>query len=204
MKKTHCKNDNKKFGLDMTEKLSEISKTLELDISTIEQNNISILNDIDDISKELSELESTAAMYFINCLLTEYSKESAEISQAIHKLSRLRHGALIVIEKNEPVSPWITGGIPINARVTSQLLESIFNPKSQLYDGAVVVKQNLIVSAANQLPFTEQIFWDRMFDPREMSAVGLSERCNALILLVSENGSTSFCINGSLYPFSVK
>ncbi|KIL35530.1 hypothetical protein SD71_12775 [Cohnella kolymensis] len=204
MNEITCESDFTHLRTEMTKKLAVIAKKLEHDILTIDQNNIQILNDIEEISKGLADLESRTSTYFLNCLLAEYTEYSAELSRTIHKLSLNRHGALIVIEKNDPVSPLINGGTSIQARVSSQLLESIFHPESPLHKGAVLLQSDLIISAANQLPFTQQIFWDRSFDPREMAAVGLSEQCDALILLVSDKGSTSFCVGGRLYPFSAK
>lgn len=138
----------------------------------------------------------------MNSLLSEYTNFTHEISRAIHKLSIKGHSALIVIEKSDPVAPHIDEGTPIHARISSPLLESIFNPESQLHNGAVYIKEDSIISASNVLPTSKEIFWNRMFDVREMSAVGLSERCDALILIVSEMGSSSFCIGGNLYPFT--
>ncbi|TJY41322.1 hypothetical protein E5161_12915 [Cohnella pontilimi] len=204
MKLTDCHGDFTQLRSEMTKKLAAICKTLEHDILTIEQYNIQILNDIEDILKDLSELKSTTSTYFITGLLTEYTENTAEISRAILTLSLKRYGALIVIEKQEPVSPLIRAGTPVQAQISSHLLESIFHPESPLHDGAVLIREDMVLSAANQLPTTNQIFWGRAFDPREMSAVGLSERCDALILIISDSGSTSFCIDGSLYPFSAK
>ncbi|MBO9600460.1 MAG: diadenylate cyclase, partial [Cohnella sp.] len=67
---------------------------------------------------------------------------------------------------------------------------------------AVLIRSDSIVSASNALPTTQVVYWNRTFDVRESAAVGLSERCDALVLVVSDKGSTSFSIGGNLYPFS--
>lgn len=207
MKNISCDSDiNNNFTnlrMEMAKKLDQIAKTLKDKIISFEPNNIQILNDIEKISKDLSDLEATTSTYFLNSILAKYTEHSSEISRAIHKLRMKRHGALIVIEKNDPVSPLISGGTSVNARISSQLLESIFNPESQLKSGAVLIQSDMIISADIKLPYTEQIFWDRSFDVHEVSAVGLSEQCDALILLVSDkDGTTSFCLGGEIYPFS--
>lgn len=197
-----CIGNSKPLYLDITKKLSVIEEILNLTIIKLEQDDIEILNDFEEISKSLGDLETIISTYLLNCLLSEYTDSSKQVSNSIHKLSSKKQGALIVIEKDDPVLPYISDGTPINAQISSALLESIFQEESTLKNGAVLIKSNLIVSAANKLPLTEQIFWDRMFDYREISAIGLSERCDALILLIYENGTTSFSLDGNIYPFS--
>ncbi|MFP3670953.1 diadenylate cyclase, partial [Priestia sp. SIMBA_032] len=80
------------------------------------------------------------------------------------------------------------------------LLESIFYPGNPLHDGAVLVKNNHIVSAANILPLTKSTEVDPELGTRHRAAIGLSEKSDALILVVSEEtGRTSFALNGILY-----
>ncbi|MWV42345.1 hypothetical protein GRF59_01765 [Paenibacillus sp. HJL G12] len=202
MDKNYCTGDYPLLRNDLTDKLAHISTILEQDIATLEQNEIQILNDIEEISKGLSELESITSTYFLNCLLAEYSDHSKEISRSIHKMSLKGQQALIVIEKNDPVAPLIKDGTPINAKISSQLIESIFHPESPLSQGAILIQSDMVVSASNVLPVSSQIFWDRFFDIRELSALGLSELCDALILLISKDKSTLFCLNGTMFPFS--
>ena len=204
MDKHYCTGDFPLLRNDLTAKLTHINTILEHDIATLEQNDIQILNDIAMIAKELSDLESMTSTYFLNCLLSEYTSYSQEISRSIHRMSLKGQDALIVLEKNDPVSPLITDGTPIRAKITSQLIESIFHPESPLSDGAVLIKSDIVVSASNVLPLSSQIFWDRLFNVRELSALGLSEICDALILVVSKGASTLFCLNGQLFPFSTR
>ncbi|GIP25975.1 cyclic di-AMP synthase CdaS [Paenibacillus sp. J23TS9] len=202
MDRNYCTGDYPLLRNDLTDKLTHIATILDHDIATLEQNDIQILNDIEEITKGLSELESITSTYFLNCLLTEYTNYSKEISRSIHKMSLKGQTALIVLEKNDPVAPLIKDGTPINAKISSQLIESIFHPESQLSHGAVLIQSDMVVSASNVLPVSSQIFWDRFFDIRELSALGLSELCDALILLISKDKSTLFCLNGNLFPFS--
>ncbi|WP_136605876.1 diadenylate cyclase [Paenibacillus dokdonensis] len=202
MDRNYCTGDYPLLRNDLTDKLTHIEAILEQDIATLEQNDIQILNDIEEITKGLSELESITSTYFLNCLLTEYTDYSKEISRSIHKMSLNCQKALIVLEKNDPVAPLVKDGTPINAKISSQLIESIFHPESQLSHGAVLIQSDMVVSASNVLPVSSQIFWDRFFDIRELSALGLSEICDALILLISKDKSTLFCLNGNMFPFS--
>ncbi|GIO29173.1 MULTISPECIES: diadenylate cyclase [Paenibacillus] len=202
MIKKNCQNDPTLLHEEMTKQLHHIAGMLQDSISAFGQNDIRILNDLEEISKEFAELETLVSTYFLNCLLSEYTSSSSELSRAVHRMSLKGQEALIVLEKSDPVAPYIKGGTAINAQISSPLLESIFHPGSRLQSGAVLIQADKVVSAGNMLPVTEQIFWDRLFDINEASAVGLSERCDALILLVSGKGATSFCLDGNIYPFS--
>jgi diadenylate cyclase len=137
-------------------------------------------------------------------MLSKYTNSYKEISLAMHHLRLKRHSSLIVIQREDPVSPFISQGIQIFAKISTQLLESIFVPESSLRKGAVLIQADMIISASNVLPLTEQIFWDRSFNARELAAIGLSERTDALVLIVSDTGLTTICLDGNLYPFSAK
>lgn len=202
MNKNKMNDDFSQLRIEINEKLTEIEKKVNQNIATLSHNDIRIIDIVQKLSRKLLELETTASTYLLNRLLSKYTKCSTELSLAIHKLSRKRQGALIVIEASDPVAPFLHGGIPINAVITSQLLESIFQPDSLLQEGAVLIQSDLLVSASNTLPLTEQIFWDRAADIRELSAIGLSEKCDALIILITDGGTTYFSLEGNLFPFS--
>lgn len=202
MNKNKMNDDFSQLRIEINEKLTEIEKKVHQNIATLSHNDIRIIDIVQKLSRKLLELETTASTYLLNRLLSKYTKCSTELSLAIHKLSRKRQGALIVIEASDPVAPFLHGGIPINAVITSQLLESIFQPDSLLQEGAVLIQSDLLVSASNTLPLTKQIFWDRAADIRELSAIGLSEKCDALIILITDGGTTYFSLEGNLFPFS--
>ncbi|MCA0755174.1 sporulation-specific diadenylate cyclase CdaS [Paenibacillus sp. N4] len=145
-----------------------------------------------------------ASTYYLSCFLAPYTNKYYEISKAINHLSLKRQGALIVIQREDPIDKWITPGIPLSAEITSSLLESIFVTGSPLHDGAVLIHQDIIVSAANILPLTEKFYGTEKMGTRHRAAVGMSEHTDSLILVVSEEtGKSSFCLDGKLYPFTL-
>lgn len=111
----------------------------------------------------------------------------AQIADACTYLSRAKFGALIVLQRQVGVAGLVEGGTPLNAELTSRLLQTIFFPGSALHDLAVVVKDRTIVTAGAQLPLAEA---DDLPDPslgsRHRAAVGLSKECDALVVVVSE------------------
>lgn len=108
-----------------------------------------------------------------------------EILKAVKHFSALKIGALIVIERNTLLKEYIENGIPLQANITSELLKTIFMPRSALHDGAVIIQRNLIVSASSFLPLSK-IELDTNIGTRHRAAIGLSEVSDALIIVVSE------------------
>ncbi|MCD8158481.1 MAG: diadenylate cyclase CdaA [Clostridiales bacterium] len=120
-----------------------------------------------------------------------------EIVDAAVRMAREKTGALIVIEKSVPVD-LKNPGIHIDAAVSSQLLTNIFVNKTPLHDGAVIIKNNRIASAACILPLTEANL-NSDLGTRHRAAVGASEVSDAYIVVVSEEtGKISVAHEGSL------
>ncbi|MCL2351367.1 MAG: diadenylate cyclase CdaA [Firmicutes bacterium] len=121
-----------------------------------------------------------------------------EIITAMTEMSLCRKGALIVIERDVPLGDHEQTGVPIDAVVSSRLLQNIFENKTPLHDGAVIVKNNRISAASCILPLTQnEIGLD--LGTRHRAAVGMSEVSDALVLVVSEEtGAISAAQNGVL------
>ncbi len=102
-------------------------------------------------------------------------------------LSRAKFGAIIVLERSVKLRGLVEGGTPLNARVSAELLQTIFFPGAALHDLAVIISGNTVVSAKVQLPLADPA---EMPDPRlgsrHRAAVGLSKESDALVIVVSE------------------
>jgi len=111
-----------------------------------------------------------------------------EIVQAVDKLSERRHGALIVLERDSTLGDFIRTGIILEATVTSQLLLTVFWPKTELHDGAVIINRaGKIAAAAAVLPLTaSRNMPNRKMGTRHRAALGISEVSDAICVLVSE------------------
>src|SRR5918996_2343736 len=97
-----------------------------------------------------------------------------------------RIGALIVIRGNDPLERHITGGIPLDGKLSEPLLKSIFDPHSPGHDGAVIVEGGQITRFAVHLPLSKDISQTAHVGTRHSAALGLAELCDALCLVVSE------------------
>lgn len=126
---------------------------------------------------------------------------SGVIAQAAAALSSQRIGALIVIQRDLGLQEYAATGIAIDALVSEELLRNIFEPKSPLHDGAVIIKGNRIVSARCVLPLTNADLGSAV-GTRHRAAVGLSEQSDALIVIVSEEtGVISLAVGGRLQRY---
>lgn len=129
------------------------------------------------------------------------SKSSAidEIVDASYKLSESRYGALIAIEREIGLKPYIEGGTYIDADVSNELLQTIFYPGSALHDGGVVIKDERVIAAGCVFPLTENPNIDKSHGTRHRAGIGLTEESDAIVLVVSEEtGNVSLCLNGQL------
>ena len=121
------------------------------------------------------------------------------IAQAAANMSVTKTGALIVMERATRLGEYISTGTMLDANVSSGLLENIFVPNTPLHDGAVIIRNNKIVTAGCRLPLTANNNLSRDLGTRHRAAIGLSEVTDAVIIVVSEEtGKISIALNGSL------
>ncbi len=111
-----------------------------------------------------------------------------EVSLAAEKLSERRHGALIVLQRQSSLEEYIKTGITLNSDVTSQLLLTVFWPKTELHDGAAIIDEHgRMASAASVLPLTaSRNLPDPKLGTRHRAALGISEVSDAICVVVSE------------------
>lgn len=121
-----------------------------------------------------------------------------EISEAAVEMSRIRMGALIVIEKDMGLKNYTETGIKIDSKITHELLLSIFNTKAPIHDGAVIIKDERIDSAGCVLPISTEIEVKHL-GTRHRAGIGLSALTDAVVLVVSEQtGTISICLDGKI------
>lgn len=124
------------------------------------------------------------------------SKNNAndEIVRAVSSLSRQKIGALIVIERQVGLKDIQESGTAIDGLVSSELLINIFIPNTPLHDGAVIIKQDKIKAAACFLPLTSDNTLSKELGTRHRAAIGISERSDCLVVVVSEETGTISCV----------
>jgi diadenylate cyclase len=122
-----------------------------------------------------------------------------ELVVAATTLSSKKTGAIVVIEQSIGLLNFIESGIPLDARLTYDLLVAVFQPSSPLHDGAVIVQGDRIAAAACFLPLTVKPRLSRQLGSRHRAAIGLTEENDAVAIVVSEEtGLISFASDGRL------
>ena len=129
----------------------------------------------------------------------EAKKVVKELVTASKILSSTKTGALMVIEREMGLNDIGDTGIKIDALITSEFLLNVFIPNTPLHDGAAIIRGKRLISAGCLLPLTEKRGLPKELGTRHRAAIGLSEQCDALILIVSEEtGTISIADNGRL------
>jgi len=104
----------------------------------------------------------------------------------VFSLAKLKTGALIIFERADLVEELITGGVPLESEPSPELLMSIFHKESPLHDGALLIRRGRIAKAACYLPLSSAEGLPKEWGTRHRAALGLSERCDALVVVISE------------------
>jgi diadenylate cyclase len=123
-----------------------------------------------------------------------------EVSDAVERLARSGIGAIIVLEREMALGDYIQSGSEMQAKVSADLLATIFTPYSPLHDGAVLIRGDTIIGAGCILPLSQQALVDRSLGTRHRAALGLSEETDALVVVVSEEtAAITIAENGRLH-----
>ncbi len=132
-------------------------------------------------------------------LATKTKEDIYKVVIAAKELSNAKTGALIVLERDIKIQDIIATGIPMNAEVSPQLLVNIFEPKTPLHDGAVVISGNKIAAAACVLPLADDKDIAKELGTRHRAAIGISKESDSIAVVVSEEtGKISVAKDGTL------
>ena len=129
----------------------------------------------------------------------ELNKVIDHIAEAAEELSKGQIGALIVLEKETGLNEYIETGVKIGGSVSTELLINIFMPNTPLHDGAVIVRNDMIVAAGCYLPLSENPNLSKELGTRHRAALGITEETDAVAIIVSEEtGVVSVAKEGKL------
>ncbi|MBD5500169.1 MAG: TIGR00159 family protein [Lachnospiraceae bacterium] len=122
-----------------------------------------------------------------------------EIAKACVEMGKVKTGALIVVEQNQPLTEYERTGIEVDAVVTSQLIINIFEKNTPLHDGAVIVRGNRVTSATCYLPLSDNMALSKDLGTRHRAGVGISDVTDSMTVIVSEEtGKISVAYEGDL------
>jgi len=122
-----------------------------------------------------------------------------EITKAVVSLATRGIGGLIVLEREVGLNEYIEVGTRLDARVTRELLESVFIPHSPMHDGALVIQKGRVAAARCFLPLSVDPNLSQAFGTRHRAAVGLTEETDAVVIVISEErGKISLVVGGKV------
>ena len=155
-----------------------------------------------DLRRALEQLGTNKLTQFFGIdkdLSTKTKEDIYKVVIAATELSKAKTGALIVLERDIKIQDIIATGIPMNAEVSPQLLVNIFEPKTPLHDGAVVISGNKIAAAACVLPLADDKDIAKELGTRHRAAIGISKESDSIVVVVSEEtGKISVAKDGTL------
>jgi diadenylate cyclase len=147
-------------------------------------------------------LSNIALNRFVRMFLRLNLNETIDdVTAAVIELSRKRQGALIILSRGSGMKTFTENGILLNAQSSKSLLLSIFNPRSPLHDGAVIINDRVIEAARCTLPLSPNTkYGEVQLGTRHRAGLGITEQTDALAVIVSEEtGAVSIAENGDLY-----
>src|SRR3954471_19085207 len=152
-----------------------------------------------DIRRALAHFGRAPFFQYFSNRAAEVNDSIEEIVVATTNLSSQRIGAIIAIERQIGLRNYIEGGIRLDAVLSYDLLQSIFLPSSPLHDGAVIVQEDRVASAACFLPLTVNPKLSKELGSRHRAAIGLTEENDSVAIVVSEEtGSVSVVVDGQI------
>ena len=156
-----------------------------------------------ELRKLLEQMGRLKFLHYLGFSLEASPEDTEEvvrnIAAAAADMAETRTGALIVIERGTRLGEYMNSGTQLDANVTAELLKNIFVPNTPLHDGAVIIRENKIITAGCVLPLTANTNLSSELGTRHRAALGLSETSDAVIVVVSEEtGKISIAVNGSL------
>ncbi len=151
----------------------------------------------DDIRNALSRIGKKPILSNAEAMASHYLLD--ELTRSAFALAAQKIGALLVIERNIILSRYVDIGISLDAKISKELLVSIFDTHSPIHDGAVVIRQGRIAAAGCFLPLTRSENLKPDMGTRHRAAIGISQETDALVILVSEEkGNVSLVNEGNI------
>jgi diadenylate cyclase len=150
-----------------------------------------------EIRKALAQMGE--ARFIPSLTSAEELKSLEEIVRASIALANRKIGGLIALERETSLHDFIEIGTPLDAKVSHELLLSIFHPTSPIHDGAVIIRGNRVVAAGCFLPLSLSAEISKAAGTRHRAGIGLSEETDAVVIIISEEtGSISTAVSGNL------
>lgn len=124
-----------------------------------------------------------------------------EIASAVYKLARGKVGCLIAIERETKLKSYIESGLAIDAKISAELIQSLFMPQSPLHDGGIITRGNRIIAASCLFPLSDNPNFSKIIGTRHRAALGITEQTDTVVVMVSEQSAEiSVASDGKFIP----
>jgi len=124
-----------------------------------------------------------------------------EITSATYKLSKQKIGCLLAIERETKLQAYIESGLTIDAQISSELIQSVFNTQSPIHDGGIITRGNRIVAVSCLFPLSDNPNFSKIIGTRHRAALGITEQTDTIVIMVSEEtGEISAACDGRFIP----
>lgn len=128
-----------------------------------------------------------------------------EITAAVFRMAQSGVGCIIALEREAKLTTFIESGLALDAKVSSELLNTIFSPQSPMHDGGVVIRGDRILASACLFPLSDNPTFSKVVGTRHRAALGLSEHTDAVVILISEETTEiSVAVNGKFTPIATR
>ena len=122
-----------------------------------------------------------------------------EVCDAVEFMHKKKTGALIIIERKTMLTEYVDSGTLMDSTISASLINNVFFKNSPLHDGAMIIRNNRIYAASCIMPLSQKVDIDTHLGTRHRAAIGVSEICDAVVIVVSEeSGNISMALNGKL------
>lgn len=149
-----------------------------------------------ELRRKLAELGSRNFFFFSEGKNKEFLDS---LTETIRQLGAKRYGALFAIERRIELNPHLETGIFLDAQFSSELILTIFSPKTELHDGGIILREGKVIGAGCLFPVSQREISDRSIGLRHRAGIGITEESDAIAVIVSEeNGGVSIAHSGEL------
>ena len=149
-----------------------------------------------ELRRKLAELGSRSFFFFSEGKNKEFLES---LTETIRQLGAKRYGALFAIERRIELKPHLETGILLDAQFSSELILTIFSPKTELHDGGIILREGKVIGAGCLFPVSQREITDRSIGLRHRAGIGITEESDAIAVIVSEEtGGVSIAHSGKL------
>lgn len=149
-----------------------------------------------ELRRALADLGNRGFLFFSEGKNKDFPER---LFDAVRQLGAKRYGGLFAIERGIELKPHLETGVQVDAQFSTELILTLFHPKTELHDGGIILREGRVVAAGCLFPVSQREISDRSIGLRHRAGLGITEESDAIAIVISEErGSLSICCDGEL------